>query len=884
MKLLFGLYACCALSTALASELSCLQTRAESSDGFPSKVTNVSPQAIRIGGFGMPTPANGGTGNIETNIANDAHIGGQHGWVEWVRVVVDEQTLIATPLNNDSAFEAWRPTLEFGGGAFEWSTHTTAWASEWEQNRQWPYLYMGEALNATGFWANPKSPWPCWADGGQTVSTNFTTDRHWNSPTDRVLHPHESVTFGIRLAFADGGPRTRDAALRAVGEPVLRAIPGYTISVDMTTAKLIITPPLGETVSSVTASGLHLTVSAPRNSRGGGVEVAMTGQSHGRSRVSVRFTDGTEAVAHYYVLPSLPDHLARVGKFWSEVAWLPLDYPDPFGRGGSVLPWDRQDGRHRLNDPRAYDVGLSDDAGGGNPLGFATKVAYAPTQKEASTLDDYIQFTLFGIKDGPESGAKRPYKSLQVGGDPAYHSKYECANRTNFKNLGCEGIRMTMFYYNQNYFKWNYTEAYGCGSILDNWCMTESFANATYRGFNYPHQIASYYAAYRIARNHDKILMRQPWEWYLERAALTVLHMGSARIGYMDGTVQREVLRSVLEEDDVAGPKSTWTALANDMVRAQKARADYWSTAKYPYGSEFSYDTTGQEEVVVWLLYFGYDDAAKRTVDHILSYMRSFPGWAFMGGAMAGDIGNGGKWYVVAETGFAEAFGKMHYRAGLNQIPLSEWFRLHPDDFQLLEIAIGAITGQFTNIDNNGAPGMLYNAYPHVQEHDPYTGDYGLGFFGISLESAAYFVNHDTMGPICYLCDITSPSASSNRKRPQLTRGSFELRDAYRARVYFEPLGLWIQADTGNIDSVQFDIAARQMVLVFAAATNTPAGIQSYSKLRLRVDKVARNSSRPGQNFTVISPTGAKYSRSAWEIEPCIDPGKPTAVTLTWLH
>ena len=93
------------------------------------------------------------------------------------------------------------------------------------------------------------------------------------------------------------------------------------------------------------------------------------------------------------------DHLASVGKHWSEVAWLPKEFPDPFGRGASVLPWDREDKRHRLNDPRAYDVGLSDDAGGGNPLGFATKVTYAPTQSEVSILDDYIKYTPVNTND-----------------------------------------------------------------------------------------------------------------------------------------------------------------------------------------------------------------------------------------------------------------------------------------------------------------------------------------------------------------------------------------------------------------------------------------------------------------------------------------------------
>ena len=44
-------------------------------------------------------------------------------------------------------------------------------------------------------------------------------------------------------------------------------------------------------------------------------------------------------------------------------------------RGAAVLPWDREDKRHRLNDGRAYDVGLSDDAGAANNLGLATSQA-----------------------------------------------------------------------------------------------------------------------------------------------------------------------------------------------------------------------------------------------------------------------------------------------------------------------------------------------------------------------------------------------------------------------------------------------------------------------------------------------------------------------------
>jgi hypothetical protein len=65
-------------------------------------------------------------------------------------------------------------------------------------------------------------------------------------------------------------------------------------------------------------------------------------------RLSLRFSDGSELAVHYHVLPPLPQQIAALGRHWAEEAWLPRDYPDPFGRSASVMPWDREDGRHIL--------------------------------------------------------------------------------------------------------------------------------------------------------------------------------------------------------------------------------------------------------------------------------------------------------------------------------------------------------------------------------------------------------------------------------------------------------------------------------------------------------------------------------------------------------
>lgn len=134
--------------------------------------------------------------------------------------------------------------------------------------------------------------------------------------------------------------------------------------------------------------------------------IRVQGKARGRVSVEVHLSDDTVLTVHYQVLPSLStqasdplscwgllrfsfltcgwgSQVRRVGQHWAHDAWLPRDYPDPFGRGASVMPWDKETRSHVLDDSRAYDVGLSDDAGGGNPLGFGIKVAYAPEQDEA---------------------------------------------------------------------------------------------------------------------------------------------------------------------------------------------------------------------------------------------------------------------------------------------------------------------------------------------------------------------------------------------------------------------------------------------------------------------------------------------------------------------
>lgn len=116
-------------------------------------------------------------------------------------------------------------------------------------------------------------------------------------------------------------------------------------------------------------------------------------------------------------------------------------------------------------------------------------------------------------------------------------------------------------------------------------------SNATYRGYNHPHSTAVWLAAYRIARNYDGLAgaMSRPWDAYLARAVALAMGVGSASVGFMDGTVFRELL-DVLRAEAAAAPGNATLAAWRDGLEANMlGRADSWSRANWPYGSEFAY-------------------------------------------------------------------------------------------------------------------------------------------------------------------------------------------------------------------------------------------------------------------------------------------------------
>lgn len=86
---------------------------------------------------------------------------------------------------------------------------------------------------------------------------------------------------------------------------------------------------------------------------------------------------------------------------------------DPFSRGHSVLAWNRGTKQHigvgaydnGYEDNRIFNNGLSDEAGAGALVGFASVVGGTAVPSQAAKLDLYINDTLYGVKPGLPFGA-----------------------------------------------------------------------------------------------------------------------------------------------------------------------------------------------------------------------------------------------------------------------------------------------------------------------------------------------------------------------------------------------------------------------------------------------------------------------------------------------
>jgi hypothetical protein len=291
---------------------------------------------------------------------------------------------------------------------------------------------------------------------------------------------------------------------------------------------------------------------------------------------------------------------------------------------------------------------------------------------------------------------------------------------------------------------------------------------------------------YRLARNHPGLVTNHPWQWYLEHAYQTTMGMMKlapyyTQFGQMEGDIFVDILDDMKREG--------MTDEAATMEASMRKRAEHWSSEEYPFGSEMPWDSTGQEEVYAWTKYFGYNEKADVTLNAILGYDPAIPSWGYNGSARRyWDFIYGGKYQRLERQ-------LHHYGSGINAVPLLSAYREHPDNLYLLRVGYGGTMGELSNIDEEGFASAAFHAFPDKLAFDPYSGDYGSGFWGFAKNTATYLVDDPALGWLAFGGNVLERD------------GKIEVTplDAFRNRLYLAPLGLWLTLDAGKFKQAVFD-------------------------------------------------------------------------------
>jgi len=678
----------------------------------------------------------------------------------------------------------------------------------------------------------------------------------WELPTAALLAPGANRTYGLRLRLAQDVEHVTDALL-AAGVPVAVPLPGPTLHLDMTDARLHLHLPPHLQLRSAAAepegcTGAELDAVLPVGEDAAGAEAArlprvqtlrLTPTRAGRCRLRLHYTSGsgggggsssttttttttTETVqtVHLLLLEPAAALLQKFGDFSSSRGWLSANASDPWSRGPALLGTDADKDGGRggalLEDPRVFMGGLSDESGAAASLAMASKQLGLPVQSEVDQLEEYVHETLW-------AGAAGERKRFLQGKDYS--------------------VRLSMLYWSDEIERDGsemaaavqraapslYATCHKCWATCSKkrdccyWmhCWSEEHSLESWRAYNYPHVSALYWSLYRVGRHFSPPLTRrQSWRYYLEQAGRTAVAMwkfggkGTSQWGLMVGSIFALVYADLVREG--------MSELAAELDGVRNTRMKKWLALEFPYGSEFPWDSTGHEEIHTWLLMHQHHLAANRTVQAVLAYSSVVPHWAYCGSARRyWDFTINGKTQWGNEREFH------HYGSTLNAVAVLDSYRAYPARSHLLRLGACALLGHLSNIHPSGAASMAWHGDPALLRRDAFSGDYGIGLYGYWRSAASYVACMPPHGWVCMLCDLVvglgdgaqNGGSTDGGHCDEHTHLTITPRDALRRRVYIAPLGLTISVEGAAIAQLETWPAERRIAVTLVAHAAAPS-------------------------------------------------------------
>lgn len=618
------------------------------------------------------------------------------------------------------------------------------------------------------------------------AETEWQGAQQWNEATSLTLAPGETREIGVRFLLSPS-IRAIDSTLAANARPVAIGVPGYVLPFDLTADLFLRAAQRVKAIDVFPQDAMEVSA-APAVQ--GWSRYRVKGRKWGRASLNIGYADGQIQTVHYFVTKPSAEAIRDMGRFLTTRHWFD-DPTDPFNRGPSIMSYDRDERRIVLEDQRVWIAGLSDEGGAGAWLAAIMKQLGAPDAGELAKFERFVTGTLDG--------------KLQVNSGP---EKF--------------GVRKSLFFHDPKVLP-----GFRYAPSLD-WSTWSSWdrqqADSVGRSFNYVHVAAAHWVLYRLARYREGLVRAHDWRWYLDRAFETALAMPRlapeyAGFGQMEGDVFVDILKDLQREG--------MATQARMLEAAMRKRADRWASETYPFGSEMPWDSTGQPEVYAWMRHFHNDAKAELTREVILGYDPIIPSWGYNGNAR--------RYWDFLYAGKTKRLERQihHYGSSNNAIPLFDAYRRDPRDFQLLRIAYGGLMGATTNIDEEGFGSAAFHSSPEMMRFDGYSGDYGMGFFGVAYATASYLVDHPVFGRIGFGGEVTEQDGKT----------SIVPRDAFRTRVFVAPAGLWLTLDAGKFDRVDYEPGSGKVTLRLDAADRftpkaylnvetTTAGGRTYRPVR----------------------------------------------------
>jgi len=362
---------------------------------------------------------------------------------------------------------------------------------------------------------------------------------------------------------------------------------------------------------------------------------------------------------------------------------------------GAFLMWDAEDGRMVTDAAAPFFYGGSDELGFADPLFLSAKNVRYPDKKEISALETYIDRFLFGkLQDKTDYGVVLWY------GDEIWRH-YRGSDKV--------------------------------------------------RSFNYPHVFNIYHSMYLIGKYYGLTRSRSSLE-YLKMAYRTARAMYDLKmiagdaytLGNMGSSMLLRILAS-LEEEGMLSER-------DELLERIEKSARILDEKEYPYGSEFSYDTTGLESVYFFRKYIAKDEKkAAETLDTTLALRHRHPMWCQSGNDVRQGMGNGKLgWRRHDEICFS-------YMASLHSLCILDAFAGSGDP-RLLETGYAGILGCWSLVEGDGTGHHLYTHEPDGMAYDPWTGEMGHTLFASIQGMASYVIDDPDFGVVGYGCDIVRTS------------------------------------------------------------------------------------------------------------------------------